>query len=41
MTGEASGRSSGAVGPARSEAVIEETDGRDIEHAPSMEVFEE
>jgi hypothetical protein len=38
---EAWGRSSWVVGPARLEAVIEETDERVIEHAPSMEVFEE
>jgi hypothetical protein len=38
---EASGRSSGATGPARPDAVVRETDGRDLAGAPSMEVFEE
>ena len=38
---EASGRSSGAVGPARREAVIEETADRGVPGAPSMEVFGE
>ena len=41
MIREASGRSSGATGPARPEAVVEETAARDIAGAPSMEVFEE
>jgi hypothetical protein len=36
---EASGWSSGAFGPARREAVVEETADGDVAGAPSMEVF--